>query len=129
MVGKPTSHKRLALIIFVNLAVLVVTLFFHPYLFGLSGRIGEAAFQKHLHAGMSRKDILTLARRYGGRGVSFMDLTSAQNPPYNRHSRILDVQFTDFATFCIGGGKQFTFDFRPDWTLSEWRVNDWQSAC
>jgi hypothetical protein len=124
------SKKQLALAVVLGAAALLVAGILHPYLFGWSGRIGEAAFQKQLHYGMSRKDILILTHKYGGRGVSYMDLSSLKDPPYyTKHSRILDVQFTDFATFCIGGGKQFTFDFRPDWTLSEWRVNDWQSAC
>jgi hypothetical protein len=103
-------------------------LFLHPYIFGLPGRIAEARFQKKIHPGMTRSEIVRLAEEYGGSGLLGAGL--AGNAPYDwRSDGVLSVSFTDSITFCVVGGKVYDFYFRPDWTLTEWKTHEWGSAC
>jgi hypothetical protein len=100
-----------------------VLLLLHPYIFGLPGRIAEDRFQKKIHSGMTRPEILRLAEAYGGSGL-------LGSPLYDQRSDgLLIVSFTDSVTFCVVGGKEYDFYFRPDWMLTEWKVHDWGNAC
>jgi hypothetical protein len=108
--------------------VYLALLFLHPYIFGLPGRIAEARFQKQIHSGMTRSEIISLAEEYGGSGLLGMGLV--KHPPYDwRSDGSLIVAFTDTSTFCVVGGKEYDFYFRPDGTLTEWKTHGWGNAC
>lgn len=78
---------------------------------------------------MPRAQVIQIADKYGGTGPFYSDLHKEQ-PPYDwRSDGDLEVWFADFETFCISGGKAYSFYFRPDWTLMEWKVHDWSNAC
>lgn len=120
-----SGHPRLA---FALILVYFALLFLHPYIFGLPGRIAEARFQRQIHAGMTPSEILRLAQEYGGSGPDGMSLV--KNAPYDwRSDGLLIVTFTNISTFCVVGGKEYDFYFRPDWTLTEWKRHDWEDAC
>jgi hypothetical protein len=120
-----SGHPRLA---FTLILVYFALLFLHPYIFGLPGRIAEARFQRQIHSGMTRSEIVRLAEEYGGSGLLGMGLSG--NAPYDwRSDGLLIVSFTDTSTFCVVGGKEYDFYFRPDWTLTEWKAHDWGNAC
>ena len=86
-------------------------------------------FARDLHAGMTRAEIVRLGEKYGGSGPFHSDLRR-EPPAYDwRSDGRLDVWFTDYATLCISGGKAFSFYFRPNWTLTEWKEEAWGSAC
>jgi hypothetical protein len=108
--------------------VYLALLFLHPYIFGLPSRIAETRFQKQIHSGMRRSEIVRLAEEYGGSGLLGTGL--AGNAPYDwRSDGLLIVSFTDSSTFCVVGGKEYDFYFRPDGTLTEWKTHGWGNAC
>src|SRR5581483_6791863 len=110
--------------------IYVALLLFHPYLFGLPGRIAEVQFQRHIRLGMKRSEIVRSAKQYGGTGPGFSDVTTAENSPYDwRSDASLDVYFIDFATLCVTGGRAYYFYFRPDFTLMAWKSEGWSNAC
>ncbi|MBV9334088.1 MAG: hypothetical protein JO146_08775 [Candidatus Eremiobacteraeota bacterium] len=114
--------------------VLVIALlafaWLHPYIFGLPGRIAEIRFERNIHKGMTRSEIVRLALKYGGSGPLGPLGSPTPDGAYDwRSDGALDVQFTDFATFCIVGGKWFRFYFLPNWTLTQWEVQPWGNAC
>jgi hypothetical protein len=39
------------------------------------------------------------------------------------------IKGVELTTFCISGGKTFSFYFYPDWTLTEWKAHNWSNAC
>jgi hypothetical protein len=114
------THRRA--VITLSLVYLAL-LFAHPYILGLPGRIAEARFQKAIRPGMTRSELQRLADEYGGRGLLGGPLHA------ERSSGLLIVSFTDSVTFCIVGGKEYDFYFRPDSTLTEWKTRAWANAC
>jgi hypothetical protein len=97
----------------------VVFLFFaHPFLLGLGGRINEYRFQHDLRNGMSRAESVALARGLGAPswGIGLGADTAL-------------VQFVDFSTLCMIGGRSFELSFDNRSRLMDWTVTDWSNAC
>jgi hypothetical protein len=116
------ARKQLAWFVILGyLGVLVL----HPYIFGLPGRIAEANFQRRIHPGITRAEVMLLARRYGGTTPFFGDLE-----PYVRGpSGELNVWFADWVSLCIVNGKNYSFYFSPNSELRSWKVEPLGNAC
>jgi|SRR5580698_5029899 hypothetical protein len=96
----------------------------HPYLLGVRGRIDEYHFHRDLRLGMARSEILTLARRFGGRVYVPSGTFIANGAP-----ELLRVSFVDSFTFCSEDGKEYQLSFSSHWRLTGWTVSDWGNAC
>jgi hypothetical protein len=120
------AHKRLVVTLVSVYLVLVVL---HPYIFGLPGRIAEMRFQMGLRRGLTRAEIIRLAQKYKGTGPfgTGLDMTE---PVWDwRSEGAVHIQFVDWSTLCIVGGKDYAFYFSPNWRLTEWKVAGWGNAC
>ncbi len=104
-------------------AVLVAV--FHPYLLGLSGRIGEFRFQRSLAVGMPRAAALQAGHKLGG----WDDSVDSGDEPKDDVTRIVRVRFIDAVTFCVTGGSEFDLTFSPQWRLEDWETQRWSVAC
>lgn len=103
-------------------------LFFHPYVFGLRGRIAESIFEKQLHVGMTRADVITLAQHYGGSNPFNPGLGHGEE--WDTHSPgAVYVVFTDWETLCIGNGNEYELYFSANSRLLQWKVQPWGNAC
>lgn len=125
---KRVSRRRFRQVLILA-ALGVLLLFCHPWLLGLPGRVAEMRFAGNLRHGMTRGEIIRLAVKYGGTGPFSTDLEQ-NDPTYDwRSNGDLEVWFTDHLTLCISGGKAFSFYFDRNWTLLEWKVQGWGTAC
>ena len=116
------SHKRLVVV----LAIAYVTLWSSlPYILGIQGRFGETVFERQIHKGMSRSEVLQLAVKNGGTSMA----GGALLPDDNAAGGFLVVQFVDFSTFCVGAGKEFDLHFLKSKVLAYWKVGKWTEAC
>jgi hypothetical protein len=109
--------------------VIVLIAFLQPYIFGFSGRISEVRFQRGLHRGMTRKEVVRLAARFGGTGLQDEDPAVLLMDDYAGARGVEDVKFVDFTWWCGSGGKWYALHFTPDWRLTLWEINSWESAC
>lgn len=117
-----TLWRHRGLVIALSLLYFVL-LGLQPYISGLPGRMAEARFQKNIHLGMTRSEILLVANQYGARGL-------LGGPLYTPRAVVpLIVSFTDWSTLCIVGGKEYDFYFQPDSTLTQWKTHHWENAC
>lgn len=96
--------------------VFVAFLFVHPWIFGLSGRVGELRLEHSLRPGMTIAQATGLIQKIGG-------------DPLVESPKILTVQFVDFSTFCVGGGLRYTLTFGENQTLKSWDSKEWSDAC
>ena len=105
------------------LVLLGVVVILHPYVLGLIGRINENIFRRELHVGMARGEVLARARALGYVREPWKrdEVEGATGPLY--------IQFVDFDTLCISGGKAFDLNFDNHLRLTTWVVTDWQNAC
>jgi len=108
-------------VILVYLSVLAL----HPYVFGLPGRIAEIKFQRQIHPGVTRSEVVRLAQRYGGTTPFFGDFQPGVRGPEGG----VNVWFVDWETFCIVDGNDYSFYFAPDSTLRSWKVQRLSNAC
>ena len=116
-------HKRLVVILVI---AFLAFLFLNPYLFGLSGRIGEMVFMSKVHDGMTKRELVTLADQYGGHGPFDGAMNS---PPDEVRGNTVVMQFETMSTLCIEGGDEFVFRFSVNDLLESWKKNGWESAC
>jgi hypothetical protein len=122
--ARRAMSTRKGLVVAIALGFLGVV-FFHPYVFGLPGRLAETSFQEQIRPGMTRSQVIALARKYGGKTPFFSDLE-----PYVRGpDGALNVFFVDWATFCVGNGNNYSFYFRPNSKLRSWKVERLGNAC
>ena len=90
----------------------------HPYLLGLTGRISEFRFEHRLRTGTPREQVLALALRLGYTPEPWArDVREGATGP-------LQVTFTDFATLCISGGKNYDLMFDQRSRLIDWKVEN-----
>ena len=116
-------HKRLVIILVIGYVALI---FLHPYLFGLPGRIGEMAFLRKVHDGMTKRDLITLADQYGGHGPFNGDIGSS---PYEVRGNTVVIEFENTSTLCVGGGNEYVFHFSVHDLLERWSESRWETAC
>jgi hypothetical protein len=121
------SHRAATLTLcFVYLA----GLFVHPYLLGLKGRIDEIRFARHLRNGLSRDQVLSLGAKYGATAPGGSDVSSGGEAAYDPSSDgAVNLQFVDFVTLCVSGGKNYAVYFSPALRVTEWKVEPWGNAC
>jgi len=105
------------------IVIVIALLFFHGFLGGLPGFVGETVFQHTLKVGSSRADVITLERRLGGEDrVPGWSLQGTKGAP-----GVVGVQFSDYTALYGTSGKAFSLEFGPDWRLESWKVERWAS--
>ncbi len=122
-----SAHKgTTAMVVLGYLVVLVL----HPYAFGIRGRIAEHLFERHIHLGMTRDEVIRWADRVGWDKSYTINTQWQMHEPYSElNDGRLDITFIDGVTFCVAGGKDYQFYFSPDWKVTEWRIEPWSNAC
>ena len=114
-------RAKVGLVVTIALALL----FLHPYIIGLPWRVGEIIFAHQIHKGMTRSEVIALAVKYGGTGLGSRALAPDDDP----QGGFLSVQFLDWASLCVGGGREFDFHFYKNGTLAYREVGSWSGAC
>ena len=104
---------RNAAIIVALLAALVLG---HPWIFGFPGRAQEWGFAIGLHKGMTRQQVLWWADKTG-------------NAAFTEKNGNVDVVGWDFATVCVGSGKQWIIQFDDAGRVALWNVTGHADAC
>lgn len=103
------------------LAVLIILAFVHPYLFAIRYRIQEATFKRSVRLGMTKPEVLTLARRTG--------LSSRGGTMWADKNGDIEVFFAHFATFCYASGTAYDLRFSRDGKLVNWTQRPFSFGC
>lgn len=111
-----SGYIRTAKIVGITLAVTIVLILAHPWLFGLPGRVQEWRFQLGLHKGITRAQVLHLASATGN---------AASTEPNGN----VDIVGWDFGTVCIASGKERIAQFDDAGRAALWNVTAHGDGC
>lgn len=94
----------------------VVLVIFHPLIFGLPGRIGEALFMTLINTRMEEEQVLALMTRTGGEESWF-----GSNGP--------EVRYTTIGTICVATGDAVHVALDNQGHPRSWYVDHWGEFC
>ena len=94
----------------------VVLVIFHPLIFGLPGRIGEALFLTQINTSMKEEQVLALMMRTGG-DESWLGTSGPT------------VRFTTIGTICVASGDEVRVTLDDQGHPRSWSVDHWGEFC
>ena len=105
------------------LLALVFLFLVHPFLLGVPGFLGEMAFQRGLHAGMSPKQVIQLrdstAGNDHGPSLGRIDLNPQLTPAF----------YMDWGTACATGGRVYWVHYDAVGHVDSWIAKRWYGGC